>query len=105
MKIRSQEFRDKVAGEDDPVSFIADSDHSWAHMSSNGEMKISLNEMICETPTISFHIPYSPSTSPSTTHVLVPQMLQELQFSVCPFAQNGSREGLHDFLDGDRGTA
>jgi hypothetical protein len=35
----------------------------------------------------------------------MPEMLQELQLSVRPFAENRSREGLHDFLDGDCGTA
>lgn len=38
------------------------------------------------------------------THVLVTQVLEKLQFSVCPLAEYGSREGLHDLLDGDRGT-
>ena len=28
-------------------------------------------------------------------------MLQKLQLSVRPLAQNGRREGLHDLLDGD----
>lgn len=35
------------------------------------------------------------------THILVPQMLQELQFSVCALRQNRSAEGLHDLLDGN----
>ena len=39
------------------------------------------------------------------THVLVPQMLQQLQLSVSPLAQNWGREGLHDLLDGDRGSS
>jgi hypothetical protein len=30
------------------------------------------------------------------------QVLEQLQFSVRPLAQHGGREGLHDFLDGDR---
>jgi len=41
----------------------------------------------------------------SETHVLMPQMLQQLQLSVSPLAQNGSREGLHNLLDGDSGTS
>jgi hypothetical protein len=32
-------------------------------------------------------------------------MLQKLQLSVRPLAQNGRREGLHNLLDGDGGTA
>lgn len=41
----------------------------------------------------------------AATHVFMPQMLQQLQFSVSPFAQDRGREGLHDLLDGDSGTA
>lgn len=32
------------------------------------------------------------------TDILVLEMLQELQFSVSPFAENGGAEGLHDLL-------
>lgn len=47
-----------------------------------------------------------PTKAPlADTHVFMPQMLQQLQLSVRPFAQDGSREGLHDLLDGDGGTA
>lgn len=35
----------------------------------------------------------------------MPQMLQQFQLSVSPLAQNGSREGLHNLLDGDSGTS
>lgn len=31
----------------------------------------------------------------------MPQMLQQLQFSVCSFSKHCSRERLHDLLDGD----
>lgn len=35
----------------------------------------------------------------------MPQVLQQLQLSISPLAQDGSREGLHDLLDGNGGTA
>lgn len=35
------------------------------------------------------------------THILVPQVLQELQFSVCALRQDRSAKGLHDLFDGD----
>jgi hypothetical protein len=35
----------------------------------------------------------------------MPQMLQQLQLSISPLAQDGRREGLHDLLDGDGGAA
>lgn len=35
------------------------------------------------------------------THILVPEMLQQLQFSVGPFSQDRSAERLHNLLDGD----
>ena len=32
----------------------------------------------------------------------MPQMLEQLQFPICPFTEDRSREGFHDFLNGDR---
>ncbi len=34
----------------------------------------------------------------------MPKMFQQLQFPIRPLAQDGSREWLHDLLDGDGGT-
>jgi hypothetical protein len=35
------------------------------------------------------------------THVLVSQVLEQLQLAVCPFRKHRGAEGLHDLLDGD----
>jgi hypothetical protein len=35
------------------------------------------------------------------TNILVLEMLQQLQFSVCPLCQDRSAERLHDLLDGN----
>ena len=32
-------------------------------------------------------------------YILVPQMLQKLQLSVCPLGQDRSAKGFHDLLD------
>lgn len=34
-------------------------------------------------------------------NIFVSKVLQQLEFSVCPFGQDGSAEWLHDLLDGD----
>lgn len=47
----------------------------------------------------------TPHQTVRKTHVLMPQMLQQLQLSVSPLAQHGGREGLHDLLDGDGGSS
>jgi hypothetical protein len=36
------------------------------------------------------------------THVLVSEMLEQLQLAVGTFRKDRSAEGLHDLLDGDR---
>lgn len=34
------------------------------------------------------------------THILMLEVLQELEFSVCPLCEHRCAEGLHDLLDG-----
>jgi hypothetical protein len=36
------------------------------------------------------------------TNVFVSEMLQQLQFAICPFGEDWSAERLHDFLDRNR---
>lgn len=38
------------------------------------------------------------------THILVSQVLEQLQLAISSLTQNGGGKGLHDFLDGDRGA-
>lgn len=42
--------------------------------------------------------------SASQTHVLVTQVLEQLQLSIRPLAEHWRGERLHDLFDGDRGT-
>jgi len=42
-----------------------------------------------------------PRVSEKRTHILMLQMLQQLQFSVCSLGQDGCAERLHDLLDCD----
>ena len=44
------------------------------------------------------------ATELGMTHVLVSQVFQELQLSVGSLGQDRGGEGLHDLLDGNRGT-
>jgi len=36
-----------------------------------------------------------------SAHILVPEVFEQLELSIRPLAQDGSGEGLHNFLDGD----
>jgi len=67
-------------------------------MSSNGEMKISLNDMTFST---SVRLPKSMRGRKWATDILVLQVLQELQFAICSLGEDWRAEGLHDLLDGD----
>ena len=62
------------------------------YMSSNGEMNMSLRLMTCgcsaEAPRME-----------CPTYVLVSEMLQELQFPICPLRQDRRAEGFHDLFD------
>lgn len=64
-------------------------------------MKISLREITCAQLSQLQLSMGPPSSWGSQTYILMLQMLQELQFSVCPLRQDGCAEGLHDLLDGD----
>jgi hypothetical protein len=54
---------------------------------------------------LTFRLDVRIESQESKTHVLMPQMLQQLQLSVSPLAQDGSRERLHDLLDSDGSTS
>lgn len=58
-------------------------------------MKISLKLMIYSRSGIP-----SPQPRVGEAHILVSEVLQELQLSVCALGQDRSAEGLHDLLDG-----
>jgi hypothetical protein len=65
-----------------------------AYMSSRGEMKMSLKLMICPASEFAFVL-----CCLWVAHILVPEMLEELQFAVGALRQDRSAEGLHDLLD------
>jgi hypothetical protein len=65
-----------------------------AYISSRGEMKISLKLMICPASEFAFFI-----YCLWVAHILVSEMLEELQFAVGALRQDRSAEGLHDLLD------
>lgn len=73
---------------------VVDGGESATHMSSSGEMKMSLRLMTWHIVRDVSHVSFR------TAHILVPQMLEELQFSVCSLGEDGGAEGLHDLLDG-----
>lgn len=64
-----------------------------AHMSSSGDMKMSLKLMTLENSA------RSTSGCGPISYIFMPQMLKKLQFSVCPLGQDRSAEGFHDLLD------
>lgn len=70
--------------------------HCETYISSRGEMKISLREITWTKSASRRSI-----LSNSYTHILVLQVLQQLQLSVGSFRQHGSTERLHDLLDRD----
>jgi hypothetical protein len=63
------------------------------HMSSSGEMKISLKLIIYRAVRTEL------CAKCSSAHVFVSQMFEELQLSVCSLRENRSAEWLHDLLD------
>jgi hypothetical protein len=63
-------------------------------MSSSGEMKMSLKLITCG---LSGSLNQAPI---AYSYILMSQMLEELQFSVCALGEDGGAEGLHDLLDG-----
>jgi len=63
------------------------------HISSNGEIKISLKLMTCQV------VRNGDCARTLIAHIFVSQMLKKLQFAVCSFGQDGGAEGLHNLLD------
>lgn len=72
----------------------------WAttYISSSGEMKMSLSEMTCAMPSV---MAVGRLCFRRGTHVLVLQVLQQLELAICPLGEHGSAKGLHNLLDGD----
>lgn len=66
----------------------------WAiYMSSRGEIKMSLKLMTFKNSVCGFIV------CEIFPHVLMPEMLQELKFSVGTFRENRSAKRLHDLLN------
>lgn len=70
----------------------------YAYMSSRGEMKMSLRLM-------TYHCASEPTSNAEgkycmSSHIFVPQMLQELEFSVGTLGQDGGAKRLHNLFDG-----
>jgi hypothetical protein len=64
-------------------------------ISSRGEMKMSLRLMTYGGVSTEIDI-----AGLGVANILVLQVLEKLQFSVCALRQDGGAEGLHDLLDG-----
>jgi len=64
-------------------------------MSSSGEMKMSLRLM-----TLAVSVG-APLVLERATNILVPEVLEELELTVCSLRQDRSAEWLHDLLHGD----
>jgi hypothetical protein len=71
---------------------------AFTYMSSSGEMKMSLSEMTCKAP-CQDGVPED--IGAGRTDILVLQVLQQLQLSICPLREHRCAEGLHDLLDGN----
>jgi hypothetical protein len=93
VEIGSEQLGDKVAGSSQSNWWIFVENSTY--ISSNGEMKMSLKLIICGG---SARIP---RRTGEISYVLVSEMLEELQFSVCALGEDGSAKGLHDLLDGN----
>jgi hypothetical protein len=66
---------------------------SPAYISSSGEMKMSLKEMTYVV------LDVVPLIHIGQTNILVLEMLEQLQLSVCTLRQHRRAKGLHDLLD------
>lgn len=87
---------------------------SQTHMSSRGEMKMSLREMTCVAPQ-PLARPNHPGTAGFTTntasqragdvrtgaYIFVSEMLEQLQLAIRPLSEYRRAKGLHNLLDGD----
>ena len=92
VKIGSKKLRDEVAR---LVSKSARKGKAWAtNMSSKGEMKMSLRLMTCEL------LGDSPDAIVRTPHILMSQVLEQLQLSVCPLGEHRGAERFHNLFDG-----
>ena len=69
---------------------------SATHMSSSGEMKMSLNEMTFARLATQLQL------QDVYTHVLMSKVFKQFEFSVCAFRQDRCRKRFHDLLHRDR---
>lgn len=67
------------------------------YMSSSGEMKMSLREMICTSVRRGLQV----TVMARRTHVLVLEMLEQLELAVSSLCEHRGAERLHNLLDGD----
>ena len=106
MEVGAKEFGDKIAivvdlsalarnGKPRPLA-----GKGCAHISSKGEIKMSLNEMTCHV--LALVACRGPCCLQGDSHILVSQVFQQLQLAVCSFGENGSAEGLHYLFHRDR---
>lgn len=92
MEIGAEQFRDCRIVRISQVVFECRSNLP-TYISSKGEIKISLKLMTCGC-SADFRI----ISLLAPAYVLMLEMLQELQFSVCALGQDRRAERLHDFL-------
>lgn len=94
MQVGAEEFGHEVAVAVMSEGSMQKIDGILPYMSSRGEMKISLSEMTC-------HHQHPAIVTPANceTHILVLEVLQELQLSICPLRQDWCAERLHYLLN------
>lgn len=101
MKVGPEEFGDEVSrpapGGSANAIIIIPPRRVGPHMSSSGEMKMSLRLM-----TLGHLAIILEGTSGLWTHIFMTEVLQQLEFPVRPLRQHGGTEGFHDFLDRNR---
>jgi hypothetical protein len=71
-------------------------------MSSKGEMKMSLKLMTYWAVSSHLTQEWLNAVFVSKSYILMPQVFEQLQLSVCSLGQDRCAEGLHNLLDSDR---
>ena len=102
VEIGPQQFCDKVSATGQH-SRQMNYQRPRTYISSSGEIKMSLSEMTCTNPSAQPTLSFSRivNSARAATHILVLQVLEQLQLAICPLGEHGGAEGLHDLLDGD----
>lgn len=97
MEIGSEQLSDEVA-----ITMLACMPHtvgmSYSHILKWRNEDVAKADDLCP----SLGAEFTSVGGGGVTCVLVLEVLEQLEFSVCPLCKHGSAEGLHDLLDCDR---